>query len=366
MYNQITSGERYTIARCRQSRMTVGEIAAFTGRHRSSIYREVARNTGSGGRYRCSKAQEKTNGRRSRSRRNRHFSEEELAVVEQYLREDWSPEQVSGYLAKERILRISHETIYKHVWRDKAAGGDLARHLRCAQKKRRKRYRSYDSRGRLAGKRGIADRPAVIEERTEIGHWEVDSVMGSPDKHCVFTMVERKTGLVAIGKLENRTKEEVKKRIVTLIWAQKCPVLTMTADNGTEFHGYKKIERLTRVVFYFAKPYHSWERGLNENTNGLIRQYLPKRKSMAQITQRHCNRIADKLNARPRKRLDFRTPRECYATDWVFRTSNLNLRAVNTPAFTSEALSTDDVRNRASGLAMPLPQQSVMFLLSTI
>ena len=315
MYNQITSEERYTIARCRRARMTVSEVAAFTGRHRSTIHREISRNVGNGGRYRCSKAQEKTNGRRSRSRRNRHFSQEELALVEQYLREDWSPQQVCGYLSREGILRISHETIYQHVWRDKRTGGSLHRHLRCSGKQRRKRYRSYDSRGRLAGKKDISERPESVEHRTEIGHWEVDTVMGSGDKHCVFTMVERKTGLVAIGKLENRTKEEVRKRTVNLIRAQKHRVLSMTADNGTEFHAYKKIEGSTGVVFYFAKPYHSWERGLNENTNGLIRQYLPKRKSMAHITQRICNRIAAKLNDRPRKRLDFRTPRECYDED---------------------------------------------------
>ena len=167
----------------------------------------------------------------------------------------------------------------------------------------------------LAGKKDISDRPASIERRTEIGHWEVDTVMGSGDKHCVFTMVERKTGVVAIGKLGSRTKEQVRKRVVSLIRAQKHPVLSMTADNGTEFHGYKEIERSTEVVFYFAKPYHSWERGTNENTNGLIRQYPPKRKSMARITQRDCTRIAEKLNNRPRKRLGFRSPRECYETD---------------------------------------------------
>jgi len=315
MYIQITSEERYTIARCRAARMRVAEIAAITGRHRSTIYREVARNLGSGGRYRCSKAQEKTNGRRSRSRRNRRFDQEELALVERYLREDYSPDQVSGHLAKEGLLSISHETIYQHIWREKRAGGDLHKHLRCVSKQRRKRYRSYDSRGRLAGKRDITERPQSVEERTEIGHWEVDTVMGSGDKHCVFTMVERKTGFVVIGKLKNRTKEEVRHRLVGLIRTQKHPVLTMTADNGTEFHGYKQIEKLTRVDFYFAKPYHSWERGLNENTNGLIRQYLPKKKSMAHLTQRSCTRIAEKLNNRPRKRLGYRTPRECYDSD---------------------------------------------------
>jgi transposase, IS30 family len=315
MYTQITSEERYTIACCRAARMSVEEIAAITGRHRSTIYREVARNLGSGGRYRCSKAQEKTNGRRSRSRRNRHFGQEDWAIVERFLREKWSPEQISGRLRKEGVLRISHETIYQHIWRDKKAGGELHKHLRCAPKKCRKRYRSHDSRGRLAGKRDITERPPGVEERSEIGHWETDTVMGSGDRNCIVTMVERKTAVVVIGKLESRTKEEVHKRMVGLIRAQKHPVLTMTADNGTEFHGYKNIEKLTGVEFYFAKPYHSWERGLNENTNGLIRQYLPKGTSMAHLTQWECTRIADKLNNRPRKRLGYRTPRECYDSD---------------------------------------------------
>jgi len=315
MYTQITLEERYTIARCRVARMSVAEIAAVLGRHRSTIYREIKRSLCNDGRYRAYKAQRRTNGRRSRSRRNRHFGQEEWSIVERYLREKWSPEQISGRLAKDGILRISHETIYQHIWRDKKAGGELYKHLRCASKQRRKRHGSYDSRGRLAGKRDITERPAIIEERAEIGHWEVDTVMGSGDKHCIFTMVERKTRLVVIGKLVNRTKEEVKMRIVGLIRAQKHPVLTMTADNGTEFHGYKQIEKLTGVEFYFAKPYHSWERGLNEQTNGLIRQYLPKRKSMANLTQWGCTRIAEKLNNRPRKRLGYRTPRECYDSE---------------------------------------------------
>jgi IS30 family transposase len=312
MYTQITQEERYMIAQCRRAEMSVAEIAAITGRHRSTIYREVARSRCNDGRYRAAKAQRRTNGRRSRSRRNRHFGQEEWSIVERHLREKWSPEQISGRLAEEGILRISHETIYQHIWRDKKAGGALYKHLRCASKKCRKRRGSYDSRGRLAGKRDITERPVSIEERTEIGHWEVDTMMGSGDQNCIFTMAERKSKLVAIGKLKNRTKEEVKKRVVGLIRAQGHPVLTMTADNGTEFHGYQQIEKLTGVEFYFAKPYHSWERGLNENTNGLIRQYLPKGKSMADLTQRECTRIAEKLNNRPRKTLGFRTPRECY------------------------------------------------------
>ena len=292
--------------------MTVAEIADFIGRHRSTVDRELRRNKSTDGRYRCSKAQLKSNGRRSRSRRNSRFSESELALVKHYLREDWSPEQISGTLANEKLLKISHESIYRLVWRDKEAGGDLHKHLRGSPKMRRKRYGSYDSRGRLAGKRHITERPASAENRSRFGHWEVDTVMGSGDKHCIYTMVERKSGYVAIGKLQRRTKEELNKSAAALIRSQPRRVRTITADNGTEFHGYKDIEEDTASVFYFATPYHSWERGTNENTNGLIRQYLPKGKSMAHITQQDCDRIADKLNSRPRKRLGFRTPKDCY------------------------------------------------------
>ena len=142
------------------------------------------------------------------------------------------------------------------------------------------------------------------------GHWEIDTVMGGGNEHCIVTLVERATGYVLIGKLTARTMEEAARRTIQLIRKHPGKFRTITADNGTEFHSYKKIERATGVKIYFATPYHSWERGTNENTNGLIRQYLPKRKSMARVTQHDCNRIAKKLNARPRKRYGYETPEE--------------------------------------------------------
>ncbi len=311
-YRQITSAERYTIACCRARKMTINEIAEFIGRHRSTVYRELARNKCRDGGYRCSKAQKKTNGRRRRSRRNLRIAPADLALVKRLIRADWSPEQISGTLAVKRILSISHETIYRYIWHDKKKGGDLHKHLRGSPKQRRKRYGSYYSRGRLAGKRHITERPVSANNRTRFGHWEIDTVMGSGDKHCIFTMVERRSGYLVIGKLERRTKEALNTRAIPLIRSQCRPVRTITADNGTEFHGYEEIEHATGSKFYFSTPYHSWERGTNENTNGLIRQYLPKGKSMAQITQRDCDRIAHKLNTRPRKRLGFRTPKDCY------------------------------------------------------
>ncbi len=191
-------------------------------------------------------------------------------------------------------------------------GGQLYTHLRGAQKQRRKRYRSYDSRGRVAGKRPITTRPAAVEPRVQLGHWEADTVLG-PGRPCIVSMVERKTGYVVIGKLRGRTTVEVNRRAKQLIRRQRRAVRTITADNGTEFHGYAAIERATHTRFYFATPHHAWERGTNENTNGLIRQYLPKGQTMKHLTQHDCNRISAQLNTRPPKRLDYRTPEECYA-----------------------------------------------------
>jgi len=234
-------------------------------------------------------------------------------MVEACIKQQWSPEQAAGWLRRQRQLSISHETIYRHIWRDRKQGGGLYLHLRCSPKQRRKRYGHYDSRGRLAGKRPISERPAAAENRSQVGHLEADTVIGNlSDKHCVLTLVDRKTGYVMIGKLETRTVDATNRRAVGLINNAPRPTRTVTADNGTEFHGYKAIEAATGSTFYFATPYHSWERGTSENTNGLIRQYLPKRTSMAHVTQRACNRIAQKLNTRPRKRLGYQTPEECY------------------------------------------------------
>lgn len=183
-------------------------------------------------------------------------------------------------------------------------------HLRQSQKQKRKRYKSSDSRGVLVGKRPISERPQHVGNRNQIGHWEIDTVMGGVSKDCIVTIVERKSGYVLIGKLRNRTKEALNKRVIKMIRGSGLKVTTITADNGTEFHGYKEIEKATGVKFYFARPYHSWERGTNENTNGLIRQYLPKRKTMASLTQSQCDNIAHTLNTRPRERHDFRTPLE--------------------------------------------------------
>ena len=313
-YCQVTAAERYTIAVLRQQGVPPATIGALLGRHRSTIGRELRRNrTAHDGCYRPLVADSYARARRSRSRRNRRFGAADWSQVRALLREDWSPEQIAGWLRRHGRLRISHETIYRWIWADKAAGGTLYRHLRGARKQKRKRYGAYDSRGRLAGKRPITSRPPGAHHRSRLGHWEGDTMLGAGQAGpCVLTLVERKSGYVLIGKLARRTAPFVNHRLQHLIHRQPRPVRTITVDNGTEFHSYATLEQRLATRFYFATPHHSWERGTNENTNGLLCQYFPKGESMAHLTQYDCDRIATKLNRRPRKRLDYRTPEECY------------------------------------------------------
>ena len=312
-YHQLTQGERYIITAQLMSGSSRADIARLLERDRSTIGRELRRNaTNYDGGYRAEKAHSYATARRRRCRRGARFSAEDMAHVAALVRRKWSPEQISGVLKKKGVLSISHETIYRRIRWDKKVGGDLWRHTRIMSKFGRKRYRSHDSRGVLPGKRPIGDRPAEVEGRRRIGHWEGDTVMGSDMHHCVLTLVERKTGYVIIKKLKARTKDEVTRAATRAIRSHCRRFKTITLDNGTEFHDYAVLEQRFTLKCYFATPYHSWERGSNENMNGLIRQYLPKGSCMSAVTQVQCDHIADDLNNRPRKRFGFNTPAELY------------------------------------------------------
>jgi transposase, IS30 family len=226
---------------------TTSEIAWELKRHRSTINREVERNRCvHDGFYRAMFAVQKANGRRSRSRRNRQYTAEHFAPIERMLREDLSPEQIVGRLGLEGVGVMTHETIYLHIWADKESGGTLWRHLRGARKQRRKRYGRYDSRGRLAGKRMITERPAVVGRRSRLGDWEIDTVHGR-GKPATVTAVERKSGLVRIGKLSRVGAKETLQRATYILRNEAHPIRTITADNGSEFHCYKTLERRLRT-----------------------------------------------------------------------------------------------------------------------
>lgn len=311
-YEHLTTEERHSIAAQRGAYIKVSRIASNLGRHRSTIYRELKRNASThDGNYRATHAVWSASGRQKRSKRNMRLKQDDFTEVERLIRTDFSPEQVVGRLRLEGRPVMSHETVYKWIWKDKKGGGTLWLHLRGARKQRRKRYAAYDSRGRLAGKKMIGERPVCVEWRSRIGDWEIDTVHGAT-KAGVVTIVERRSGLVRIGKLQRITKEQTGKRTIRLLLSEKNRVKTITADNGGEFHGYSQIERALDTSVYFATPHHSWERGTNENTNGLIRQYLPKGMPLDDLLQSSCTKIAKTLNNRPRKRLGFKTPNEIY------------------------------------------------------
>ena len=308
-YRQLTQDERYMIGQLRRQGHGLTEIGRLMDRSRSTIWREVRRNSchNNDGAYRPSHAQERTMGRRRRSRRGSHYSPEQWGAIEQLLRKQWSPEQVAHVLSRVG-LGISYQTIYRHVRRDWRQGGTLYRELR-HRYKRRKRHYGPERRGKLQGKRMIDERPALVDLRQEVGHWEVDTVQGASwEKACVVTLVERVTGWLLVEKVPNRTVRAVNKALIRAIKRSRLPVKTITADNGTEFHGYREVEAKTGTTIYFARPHHPWERGSNENTNGLLRQYWPKGASMHGLKQKQCDRVADKLNNRPRKRHGFISP----------------------------------------------------------
>ena len=311
-YRQLTQDERYTIGLLHRKRVRQSEIARLLGRSRSTICRELARNmtdTVKGPTYCVSKAQEQRNGRLRRSRRGPQHSAEDYALVRRLLLEQqWSPQQIANTLKMLGELKISHQTIYRYIRRDWKAGGSLWQELR-RRYKRRKRHYGLERRGRLQGKPMIEERPPEVEDRQEVGHYEGDTVQGASwEKTCVVTLVERKTGITLAGISRDRTVKSVNKVMIKLLRRSPLPVRTLTLDNGTEFHGYRDVEAQTGVRIYFARPHHPWQRGSNENTNGLLRQYWPKGVSMKKLTQRQCNAVAHKLNTRPRKRHGYLSP----------------------------------------------------------
>ena len=222
-------------------------------------------------------------------------------------------------------MGISHETIYRHVYADKAAGGNLYQQLRC-QKKRKKRYASgHDRRGQIVGRRPISERPAHIETRSQVGHWEGDTVIGAAHKQAVVTLVDRKSGYAVFAKVKNKTSDLVSSAIITKLNAVTPLAKTLTFDNGKEFAEHARFDTALQSTTYFADPFASWQRGSNENFNDLLRQYLPKKRLLSNVTDRELRMVQADLNSRPRKRLGFKTPNEVFMQSLPCCTSCLNL-----------------------------------------
>jgi IS30 family transposase len=231
--------------------------------------------------------------------------------IEDKLRQDWSPEQTAGLLKRNTSVRISHERIYQYVLADKRAGGDLHKHLRC-QKKRRKRYGSYDRRGQLPERVSIDERPAIVEKKERLGDWEVDTILGKGRRHAIVTLTDRKSRFALLYKVDRRTAQMVGDAIIHLLQPLTDRLHTITGDNGKEFAEHQRIASKLKIDFFFAHPYSAWERGANENMNGLVRQYIPKNRNLVTVTSQELEVIMHKLNHRPRKCLDFQSPFEVF------------------------------------------------------
>ena len=308
-YRQLAREQRYQIYALMKAGQNQSQIAVVVGCHKSTISRELRRNCGQKG-YRPYQADELAFDRQCDAYRSR-IAPQTWQQVELRLRQEWSPEQIAGRLKLEQQPTVSHECIYLYVYADKRRGGTLHRHLR-SQKKQRKRYGGYIRRGQIPNRTSIDQRPKIVASKGRFGDWEADTIVGARHKGGILSVVERKSKLTRLRKLATKGAAEMKDNAIVLLAPLANRVHTITVDNGKEFCEHELIATGLQARIYFAHPYSSWERGLNENTNGLVRQYFPKKYEFAKITDQDLQQVEDLLNNRPRKTLGYRTPNEVF------------------------------------------------------
>lgn len=306
-YKQLTSEQRYQICGLKKAGLNQSRIADEVGVNKSTISREFRRNKGRRG-WHPKQAEELRDERRKQCANAQRLSMSDWTEVERLVRLDMSPEQAARRLALESVLQISHEAIYLHIYADKRRGGDLWRHLRC-QKPRRKRYASgQERRGTIKNRIGIDERPGIVDQKNRIGDWEGDTVIGKNHQGALVTLAERKSRYVLAAQVHGKHASGVTAAVTRLLRPHRGKCHTMTFDNGKEFAEHETIAAELNADVYFAHPYHSWERGLNENSNGLLRQYFPKGMELIAVTQEQVQWAVDRLNHRPRKVLGFIDP----------------------------------------------------------
>lgn len=311
-YQQLTYDQRCQISVLNKRGCSQQEIGDAVCVSQSTVSRELARNTGARG-YRHKQAQEKSEKRRKAACKATKMTTVMIAMIESKLRMEWSPEQVSGWLLDDREELISHESIYLHVWADKQAGGDLYTHLRRQGKQYDKRRNGKSTRGQIKNRVDIDERPQVVDDKSRVGDWEIDTVIGKGHRGALVTIVERVTRFTVSKQVDRKSAAAVTEATISLLKPLKAVVHTITADNGKEFAYHERISEALEADVYFAHPYSSWERGLNENTNGLLRQYFPKSTDFKKVSQMEVRRAVKRLNSRPRKNLGFKTPGDLMA-----------------------------------------------------
>lgn len=308
---QITLEQRYEIAALYSLGKTREYIAQKIGKHKSSIGRELKRNAdGRSGEYKAKLAETKCRKRHRAKPKKIRLTEPVIQTVEDLIRDELSPEQVVGHCKKKGFSCVSAETIYLHIWKDKKQQGDLYKHLRRKGRRYKKRGALKTGRGEIADRVGIEKRPPIVEKKSRFGDLEADTIVGKNHLGAIVTLNDRASGVLKMKKTANREAAEVKAAINEMLEEWVPYIKTITSDNGKEFADHKKIAETCQIDFYFANPYSPWERGANENLNGLIRQYFPKKTDFSLITEEEIERIETKLNNRPRKRYNFETPLE--------------------------------------------------------
>lgn len=310
-YKHLSLEERHYIEFSMKKDMTLTEIAATLGRSQSTISREVKRNKGLKG-YRHKQANRLAKERHETKSKAVKLTDEIKALIRACLDHDWSPEQIAGRFEQEGVIKLHHETIYQYILADKRAGGDLYKQLRHQNKTYRKRFGSAHNRHGIPNRTDIEERPDIVNTRARVGDWEADTMIGKDHKGVFVTLDERKSKLRLALPVSRKKASEVTAAIHSLFAPLKRFVKTITFDNGKEFALHDELARELRCDTYFATPYHSWERGQNENANGLLRQYFPKSMELINVTKKQVFDAVHKLNSRPRKCLGYKTPYEVF------------------------------------------------------
>ena len=321
-YHQLTQEQRYYIEVSVRNGVSQTAIAQCLDVHKSTISRELKRNRGQRG-YRKKQAHNKALERR-RSKSRRRISDSTWALVEDRLRCGHSPESISGRMKLEGCESVSHESIYLYIYADRAAGGELYMHLVSQKPRRKKRRVGKDRRGQITDRVSIDKRPAVVDELSRTGDWEVDTVVGSNHQGVIVTMNERRSGVNMAVAVSNKSAALVRAAIIKALTPYRRWVHTITSDNGKEFADHKEIAQNLDCEFYFAHPYHSWERGRNENSNGRLRRFFPKGTSFQNLSQQELDIAIEKMLDTPRKMLGFKTPREVFLRQTGIYVKNSN------------------------------------------
>jgi IS30 family transposase len=310
-YKHLSLSERYYIEIEKKAGRPMNKIAQALERSQSTISRELKRNIGQRG-YRHKQADRLSQERHKDKPKAVKMTEAIKQQIKSYLEQDWSPEQIAGRLKHESAFSLHHESIYQYVLADKRVGGTLYQHLRHQNKTYRKRYGSAHNRTGIQNRVDIDERPEVANQRQRVGDWEADTIIGKNHKGAIVTMDERQSKLRLAAPLPGKKAQAVKEAMIELLHPIRKFVETITFDNGKEFTLHESIAKALFCKTYFAKPYHSWERGQNENANGLLRQYFPKAMNLVDVTYRMVREAVHKLNSRPRKCLGFKTPYEAF------------------------------------------------------